>query len=123
MINVSFDGRKLFNWEGGATEVAEMDHRVTQIAALGNVSPEILWQSTLSSIAEKGGRFFSGNPEAEMMIVISGLLSMPTHHPDHPGHCRDYLEMSNFDFDIKIDPQNKERFEVQVKAFAEGGVN
>jgi hypothetical protein len=41
-----------------------------------------------------------------------------------PGRCRDYLEMSNFDFDIKIDSENTKRFEVQVNAaFAEGGVH
>src|SRR5437763_5340702 len=58
------------------------------------MSPETLWQSTLAKIAANGGRVFSGNSETEMMIVIAGLLALPTHHPDRPGHCRDYLGRS-----------------------------
>jgi hypothetical protein len=121
IINVSFDGRKLFNWEGGIAEATKIEKDVSEVAALGNMSPETLWQSTLAKIAANGGRVFSGNPEPEMMIVIAGLLALPTHHPDRPGHCRDYLE-SNFDFDVKNDPQNS-TFHINVKAFAEGALH
>jgi hypothetical protein len=121
IINVSFDGRKLFNWEGGTAEATKIEEDVGEVAALANMTPETLWQSTLAKIAANGGWVFSGNPEPEMMIVIAGLLALPTHHPDHPGHCRDYLEVSNFDFDIKNDPQNS-TFHINVRAFAEGAL-
>ncbi len=42
----------------------------------------------------------SWNPEAQMMIVVGALISLPTWHPDHPGRCRDYLKVWDFDFDI-----------------------
>ena len=92
IINVAFDGRKLFDWEGEAKKATQIDQDVAHIAALSNESPRALWQETLVKIAANRGRFYS----VEMMIVISGLLSMPTQNPDHPGRCRDYLETSNF---------------------------
>ena len=108
-------------WEGGTAEATKIEKDVSEVAALGDMSPETLWQSTLAKIAANGGWVFSGNPEPEMMIVIAGLLALPTHHPDHPGHCRDYREVSNFDFDIKNDPQNS-TFHINVRAFAEGAL-
>jgi hypothetical protein len=121
MITVSFNGRKLFDWKGDAKEAAQIAQDVAQIAALNNETPETLWHATLLAIADNHGRFFSGAPHAEIMIVISGLLALPTHHPDRPGRCRDYLD-SNFDFDVKNDPQNS-RFHINVKAFAEGALH
>jgi hypothetical protein len=120
MIKVSLNGRKLFEWKGEPKEAAQIEQDVVKIAALSNENPETLWRKTLVAIAANGGRFFSGLPHAEFMVVISGLLSLPTHHPDHPGRCRDYLKVSNFDFDIKIDPENTKQLEVQVRAFAKG---
>ena len=72
IINVSFDGRKLFNWEGGTAEATKIEEDVGEVAALANMTPETLWQSTLAKIAANGGWVFSGNPEPEMMIVIAG---------------------------------------------------
>src|SRR3954447_15968068 len=54
IINVSFDGRKLFNWEGGIAEATKIEKDVSEVAALGNMSPETLWQSTLAKIAANG---------------------------------------------------------------------
>ena len=112
IINVAFDGRKLFDWEGEAKKATQIDQDVAHIAALSNESPRALWEETLVKIAANRGRFYS----VEMMIVISGLLSMPTQNPDHPGRCRDYLETSNFYFDIKIDPENMKPLGVEVRA-------
>src|SRR3954463_1165218 len=89
IINVSFDGRRLFNWEGGIAEATKIEKDVSEVAALGNMSPETLWQSTLAKIAANGGRVFSGNPEPEMMIVIAGLLALPTHLPARPRNLPD----------------------------------
>jgi hypothetical protein len=112
----------LFDWEGATAEATKIEQDVAEVAALGETSPETLWQSTVAKIAANGGRFFAGNPEPEMMIMIAGLLALPTHHPDHPGRCRDYLEASNFDFDIKNDRRNL-RFDIDVRAFPEGAVH
>ena len=54
IINVSFDGRKLFSWEGGIAEATKIEKDVSEVAALGNMSPETLWQSTLAKIAANG---------------------------------------------------------------------
>jgi hypothetical protein len=103
LINVAFDGEKLFEWEGDAEAVASIDQEVIRIAKLGNVEPTVLAQSALVHIKRKGG-FITSNPQDEMMMVIWLLISMPTGDPDRPGLYRDYLEMWNFDFDIKVDP-------------------
>jgi hypothetical protein len=115
MINVAFDGKKLFDWDGDASAVARIDEETTRIAKLANTSPQALWQSALVHINENGGRLFGSNQEAEIMIVTWGLMTAPTQHPDRPGIFGDYLELWNFDFNIKIDPEDKKRFTVEVK--------
>jgi hypothetical protein len=60
--------------------------------------------------------------EAEMMVVTWGLLTMPTKHPDHPGVFGDYIELWNFDFDIKIDPENNKGFAIGVQGGFTNGV-
>ena len=114
MINVAFDGKKLFEWEGDADAVARIDQETRRIARLANISPQSLWQSALVHIDENGRRLFTSNQDAEMMVVTWGLVTMPTKHPVHPGVFGDYLELWDFDFNIVIDPEDKKKFTVEV---------
>ena len=114
MINVAIDGKKLFEWEGDAEAVARINEETTRIARQVEASPQALWQSTLFYIRQNRGHFSTRKPEIEMLILTSGLLSMPTQHPEHPGVFGDYLELWSFDFDIKIDPEDEKRFTVDV---------
>ena len=123
MINVAFDGQKLFNWQGDADAVARIDQETKKIARSFNVSPQGLWQLTLVNIDQNGRRFFTSNREAEMMIVTWGLVTMPTKNPDHPGVFGDYLELWDFDFDIQIDPENNKQFTIEVKGGFVNGVS
>jgi hypothetical protein len=123
MINVAFDGQKLFNWQGDADAVARIDQETKKIARSFNVSPQGLWQLTLVNIDQNGRRFFTSNREAEMMIVTWGLVTMPTKNPDHPGVFGDYLGLWDFDFDIQIDPENNKQFTIEVKSGFVNGVS
>jgi hypothetical protein len=114
LIKVAFDGEKIFEWQGNADTLAQIDQETTRIAKLAHTSPRALWQSTLVGIKQNGGRYFTPNPKAEMMVVTWGLMALPTHHPDHPGVFGDYLDLQNFDFNIKIDPEDEKRFTVEV---------
>jgi hypothetical protein len=114
LIKVAFDGEKIFEWQGNADTLAQIDQETTKIAKLAHTSPQALWQSTLVGIRKNGGRYFTPNPKAEMMVVTWGLMALPTHHPDHPGVFGDYLDLRNFDFNIKIDPEDEKRFTVEV---------
>jgi hypothetical protein len=116
LINVAFDGEKIFEWQGNADTLAQIDQETTRIAKLAHTSPQALWQSTLVGIKQNGGRYFTPNPKAEMLVVTWGLMALPTHHPDHPGVFGDYLDDPwNFDFNIKIDPEDEKRFTVEVR--------
>jgi len=64
LINVAFDGKKLFEWQGNADTLAQIDQETTKIAKLAHTSPQALWQSTLVGIKQNGGRYFSHNSEA-----------------------------------------------------------
>jgi len=114
LINVAFDGKKIFEWKGNADTLALIDQETTRMAKLAHTSPQALWQSTLVGIKQNGGRYFSPNPKAEMMVVTWGLMALPTHHPDHPGVFGDYIDLWNFDFNIRIDPEDEKRFTVEV---------
>jgi hypothetical protein len=121
MINVAFNGEKLFEWEGDADAVARMDEAVLRIADLADASPSDLSQTTIGGISRNGG-FSTSNPEAEMMIVLWTLISMPTNYPDHPGFIRDYIEVWDFDFDVTSDPVNEHQFTIAFNAaFAKEG--
>jgi hypothetical protein len=39
IINVSFDGRKLFNWEGGTAEATKIEEDVGEVAGFGQYEP------------------------------------------------------------------------------------
>jgi hypothetical protein len=114
LIKVAFDGEKIFEWQGNADTLAQIDQETTRIAELAHTSPRALWQSTLVGIRQNGGRYFTPNPKAEMMVVIWGLMALPTHDPDHPGVFGDHLDLQNFDFNIKIDPEDEKSFTVEV---------
>jgi hypothetical protein len=113
LINVAFDGKKMFDWEGDAGAIARIDEEMLRIAKLGNATPSDLSQPTLTGISRNGG-FFTPNPQVEVMIVVWTLISMPTGDPDRPGLVRDYLEAWNFDFDIEIDPDNENKVRIAV---------
>ncbi len=114
LISVTFDGRKLFEWEGTAETLAQINQETTRIAKVAQTSPQALWQATLVGIKQNGGSYFTPKPKAEMMVVTWGLMALPTHHPDHPGVIGDYLDRWNFDFNIKIDPEDDKKFAVEV---------
>jgi hypothetical protein len=114
LITVAFDGKKIFEWQGNADTLTQIDQETTRIAKQAHTSPQALWQSTLVGIKQNGGRYFTPNPKAEMMVVTWGLMALPTHHPDHPGVFGDYLDLWNFGFNIKIDPEDEKRFAVEV---------
>jgi len=115
LINVAFDGKKIFEWQGNADTLAQINQEATRMANVAHTSPRALWQSTLVGIKQNGGRYFTPNPKAEMLVVTWGLMALPTHNPDRPGVFGDYLEGPwNFDFNIKIDPEDDKKFAVEV---------
>jgi hypothetical protein len=114
LINVAFDGKKIFEWQGNADTLALIGQETTRMANLAHTSPQALWQSTLVGIKQNGGRYFTPNPKAEMMVVTWGLMALPTQNPDHPGVFGDHLDLWNFDFNIKIDPEDDKKFTVEV---------
>jgi hypothetical protein len=113
LINVAFDGKKIFEWQGNADTLAQIEQETTRIAKLANTSRRTLWQSTLVGIKQNGGRYFTSNPKAEMLVVTWGLMALPTQQPDYPGVFGDYLDQ-NFDFNVKIDPDDDKKFTVEV---------
>jgi hypothetical protein len=74
ILNIAFNGKELFDWEGDNAAVASLDQEVRGMAKRGNTDPMVLWQSELLHIVKNDGRFFTPNPQVEMMIVIWGLL-------------------------------------------------
>jgi hypothetical protein len=109
MIKVAFEGQKLFDWEGNAKDVPVINREVTRLATLAGASPQRLLERTLSGMKNHNGSFFGPKEamQAELMIVLWGVLAMPTHHPRYPGSFADYLETREFEFDIKVDSQNR----------------
>ena len=121
LINVAFDGERIFEWHGNADTLAQIGQETTRMATLAHSDPQALWQSTLVGIKLNGGRYFTPNPNAEMLVVTWGLMALPTQHPDHPGLFADYLDR-NFDFNIKMDPADEKNFTVEVTGGFELGV-
>ena len=113
LINVAFNGKKLFEWEGDADAVARIDAEINRLAKANDVSPEALSYTMLDNITSKG-RFLKGGHETQMMILVWTLIGMPTGYPDRPGKCRDYLEAWNFDFDV-CHGRNDRAFKINVK--------
>jgi hypothetical protein len=113
LVTVAINGEKLFEWEGNADAVSHIDEAAARIASIGNVTLQALWESVLLNIVRSKG-FSSSNPEAEMMLVLWGIISTPTDDPDHPGAFRHYMSAWDFNFDIEID-EGRKRFKVNAK--------
>jgi hypothetical protein len=114
MINVAFNGKKLFEWEGDADAVERIEDAVLKMAKIADVTPADASQAAMGEIARTGG-FATSNPQAEMMVVLWTLISLPTKYPDHPGFIRDYIELWDFDFDISNDV-NPRKFVINYNA-------
>ena len=113
-VNVSMDGEKLFNWEGGAAEVAKLDAELTQITKAEGYNPIDVAKAALVQIKRNGGlRDSSALRGGEMRFVLLMLMNMESTNDERPGLIRDYIDVWNFDFDIEV--QN-DRCHVNVEA-------
>jgi hypothetical protein len=115
-INVSINGNKLFEWEGNAEEVGEIDEWVRELARDKGVTPELVAQAAMVGVLKNGRLRTFTRRDA---ILVWKLLSQPTGNPDHPGFYRDYIEV--WDFDIDIDANDPERLNIKVGARMQGG--
>jgi hypothetical protein len=117
MINISFDGRKLFDWEGTSAELANVEQEVEQLARLHDQDHQELAEAMAFHMAhqrgfiprEAGGLEVSPQELEEgravqMAVVLWWLLEKPTTHPDHPGKFRDYIDVWDFDFNLVSTP-------------------
>ena len=100
-INVGFDGKRLFEWEGDGHGIATIENTFWQLAINRNVDPKAFAQSIVRGIA-RHQRFFEGDRRVQMMAVIYFLLQLPTQNPDRPGPYRNYMPVWNFNFTFDI---------------------
>src|SRR5258705_1545396 len=119
MINISINSKKMFDWDGDADAVARIDQEMARLAAKGNTTPQALAHSMLRVLFDQGRFIPTADQEFQMMMLTWLVLTMPTHHPDHPGRFCDYIAVWNFDFDVCDDPKTPDGFVVEVRA----GVN
>jgi hypothetical protein len=77
-INVSINGRKLFDWEGSAAEAAKLDEEMRAVARKGGVTPASLANTVVALVLEQGGIELHG----EMPLLVWTLLSHPDRWPD-----------------------------------------
>jgi hypothetical protein len=102
-INVTLEGRLLFEWEGNADDIARIDERVARISQREGYTVEQAAHTALRvlkrdrSLLENETKF-----RGAMMVIIVMLLSQQSTHEDHPGRIRDYVDAWDFDFDITI---------------------
>jgi hypothetical protein len=113
-INVAFDGKPLFEWEGTTEDLDRMEAPLKRLAEAGHTTVGTFTTSAVILIARHGG-FFTQNQQSEMMATIYFLLNQSTEHPDHPGHYRDYLETWDFDFNFHDFDEARKRFSVEVE--------
>jgi hypothetical protein len=113
-INVSINGKKLFDWTGNTDDVQNIDNEMGKMAAIAESTPEQLAHSVVAHVVRAGG-FFS-ETRGEMLPLTWLLLSRPTEHPDHPGFCRDYIEAWDFEFDIRDNADDPKRFHIAFTA-------
>jgi hypothetical protein len=107
-INVTLEGRLLFEWEGNADDVARIDERVARISQREGYTVEQAAHTALRvlkrdrSLLENETKF-----RGAMMVIMLMLLSQQSTHEDHPGRIRDYVDAYNLDFDITITTDDK----------------
>ncbi len=105
VINVAINGRKLFEWEGIASELWKIEREIVPLAEQHGTNPDAFVHQVIRDLAKRGD---SALPleQGEMVWLMYFVTQTPLDH-DHPGHCRDYIELWDFDFDIQYDEQAK----------------
>jgi hypothetical protein len=112
-VNVSMDGEKLFDWEGGTAEIAKLDADLTQQCAEIGMTPQQIAQAAILDVKRNGGFRPAEAGRGEMMYITWLLMNMQSTNEERPGLIRDYIDVWNFDFNIEC--QDK-RFHIDVKA-------
>jgi hypothetical protein len=105
-ISVAINRKHLFDWEGNAAELEKIEPEIAPIAEQQGTNPEAFAQHVIQDIAKRGD-FALPLQQGEMVWLMYFVTQTRLTHPDHPGYCRDYIELWNFNFDIQCDEQAK----------------
>ncbi len=105
VIGVAINGRKLFEWEGNTSELEKIEREIAIIAEQQRTNPNAFAQAVIRDLDKRGD---SALPleQGEMVWLMYFVTQAPL-PADHPGCCRDYIKLWNFDFDIQCDEQAK----------------
>jgi hypothetical protein len=117
-INVSINGRKVFDWEGSAAEAAKLDVEMRAIARANGMTPEQLGVSVVHYAVKRDGLLPKAESTGEMQALVWQMLSQPTDNPKFPGFFRDHIEEWDFNFDLSRDDRG---LCVDIEARAQGG--
>jgi hypothetical protein len=119
-ISIAVNGRELFEWDGDAEAIGELDEGMREVARGGPPTPEQLADSAVAHVLKHGSIQSRREREWMMPVLVWMLLSKPTGHPDHPGCYRDYVAMWDFSFDFSRGSDPK-RISVAVEGKMQGG--
>jgi hypothetical protein len=116
MISISFDGRKLFEWEGTSRDLAGIEQEIERVARANDMPQEALAIMIVGGMANEGGFLVPEHDlrdvtvadkersrEMQMSVSVWWLLDQPTDHADHPGF-RDYIDVWDFNFNVVPTP-------------------
>jgi len=116
-INVTLEGRLLFEWEGNANDIARIDERVARISQREDYTVEQAAHTALRTLKQDRSLLENETKfRGAMMVIMSMLLSQQSTHEDHPGRIRDYVDAYNFDFDITITTDHKIRIATKASS-------
>jgi hypothetical protein len=117
-IKVTVDDKPIFEWDGNATEVANILSGFPQAAKKAKLTPQDFANNCLFQLRQ--GRLLntgSGGQEMQMTAVIWLILTADTGNPQHPGKVGDYVSHTDFDVDIEIDAEAKTfRFAIDARS-------
>jgi hypothetical protein len=100
-ITVKLDGKSLFNWEGDADAIKNIETDFEAVSAHEKLSPDVFASNAVRHLPSMPlQKADPATSQMQMMAILYFLFSRDTGHPDHPGKYRDYAAAWDFEFDI-----------------------
>ena len=101
-VTLRLDGAEIFKWSGDDLGIQKLELAFADAARNRGVTPDVLASSIVMQLPGTGIVEEKRAQALQLMGIMYFILQRSTGDPRHAGKYRDYLGVSEFEFDLQI---------------------